>query len=218
MKKLTGIICCLLMLLLCACATADTEISETNFPDANFREFVKAFDTDGNNVLDDAEIAAVTEMDCSEKGIASLKGIEYFTKLIRLNCSGNNLESLDISSNTELVILRCYGNNLTALNVRNNPLLETLDAFKNQLTSIDVSGNTELTYLQLQKNQLTALDVSSNTRLGRFYCDDNELTTGYQGMHRTGENDEKRRSGLLPGGCRQDLLRLDGTGDARGLA
>ena len=177
MKKLAGIICCLLMLLLCACATADTEISETNFPDANFREFVKAFDTDGNNVLDDAEIAAVTEMDCSEKEISSLKGIEFFTKLALLSCKGNHLETLDVSSNTELVILRCYGNSLTALNVRNNPLLENLEVFNNQLTSIDVSGNTELTYLHLQNNQLNALDVSSNTRLREFYCDDNELTS-----------------------------------------
>ena len=35
-----------------------------NFPDKNFRDVVKTFDTDDNNILSDTEIAAVKEIDC----------------------------------------------------------------------------------------------------------------------------------------------------------
>jgi hypothetical protein len=47
------------------------EINETNFPDENFREYVKSsFDKDGDGVLSAEEIAAVTEINIENKKIA----------------------------------------------------------------------------------------------------------------------------------------------------
>ena len=61
-----------------ACA-ASVAINETNFPDANFRSFVRSnYDKDNDKVLSDDEISSVTRMDCDRKSIASFKGIEFF--------------------------------------------------------------------------------------------------------------------------------------------
>ena len=99
------------------------EINETNFPDANFREFIKEnFDTDGDGVLSAEEIAAVTSIILSEDGmhgittvVSDLKGIEYFTELETLNCSCNQISYLDVSVNTALRTLWCFENNLSVL-------------------------------------------------------------------------------------------------------
>ena len=82
------------------------EINETNFPDENFREYVKSsFDKDGDGVLSAEEIAAVTKIDVYDMGISDLTGIEYFTDLAFLNCNKNNLTALDVSNNTALTEL-----------------------------------------------------------------------------------------------------------------
>ena len=73
-------------------ASAGVAINTTNFPDAEFRSYVSVnCDTNGNGSLSAAEIAAVTSIDCSQKGITSLKGVEHFTGLKRLYCWSNDL-------------------------------------------------------------------------------------------------------------------------------
>ncbi len=171
-------------------------LNETNFPDAAFRNAAAALDADGDGYLDDEEIAEATDLGCSESGIESLKGIEYFTALRILDCHKNKLTSLDVSKNTALeelyccetelktldvsrntalTVLDCWDCGLTALNVESNTMLQRLDCQQNQLTALDVSKNTALTYLDCQKNQLTALDVSKNTALTYLDCQKNQL-------------------------------------------
>ncbi|MBQ6539486.1 MAG: hypothetical protein IJL71_00480 [Oscillospiraceae bacterium] len=102
---------------------ADVTIDSTNFPDANFREFVKQYDTNNNGVLNTEELAAVTTMDCGYYNIASLKGVEHFTALKTFYCYNNQLTSLDLSSNTALMHISCYNNQLTSLDVSAVPAI-----------------------------------------------------------------------------------------------
>lgn len=87
-------------------------LNSSNFPDNNFLLYVKDLDPNNNGVLTDAEIADVTEIDVQGKNISSLRGIEYFTVLNRLNCSHNNLSQLDLSKNTKLKYVDCCVNNI----------------------------------------------------------------------------------------------------------
>ena len=103
-----------------ASGEGDVAIDATNFPDANFREFVKQYDDDSNGYLSAAELGAVTEMDCRSKNIADLTGVEHFTALTELYCSNNQLTSLDVRHNTALQWLYCYNNQLTSLDVSAN--------------------------------------------------------------------------------------------------
>ncbi len=160
-----------------AYAAGDVAINEANFPDANFRAFVQDYDTNSDDKLSEAELAAVTEMDCHGKEIADLTGIEHFTALTRLDCWENKLTTLDVSANTALTVLDCTDNELTSLDVSRNTALTVLWCFGNQLTELDASANTVLTYLSCNNNQLTTLDVSENIVLERIICYGNQLTT-----------------------------------------
>ena len=162
-------------------AYSTIELSSYNFPDEAFRKYLKQFDKIGNdNKLIPAERNAVTEIKVSggyngEK-ITNLKGIEFFPNLSYLDCSENNLSSLDVSDNTNLVMLLCYQNKLNSLDVTQNLALITLNCNHNNLTSLDVSQNTALTNLKCYNNNLTSLNVSKNDNLETLYCYDNQLT------------------------------------------
>ena len=153
------------------------KISEINFPDENFRTNVKQFDENNDDVLTDAEIAEVTDINMSSSDIKTLEGIDFFTALQSLECSYNQLTSLDLSKNTALKYLYCSNNQLTSLDVSGCTKLTTLNCLQNQLTSLDVSQNTNLMGLYCQSNQLTSLDVSGCTALEYLYCQSNQLTS-----------------------------------------
>ncbi len=175
-RKLTGLFLFLALLCLCAVALADVELNKTNFPDENFRKYVKLFDTNGNGSFSKAEIAAVTRIECMDISISDLQGVEHFTALEHLNCSYNRLTSLDVSKNTALEYLDCVYNQLTSLNVSRNAKLQGLYCDHNQLTSLDVSRSTALIYLYCQSNQLSKLDVRKNTALKMLQCNENQIT------------------------------------------
>ena len=180
MKKGLGLAVYLLITLLCVTALADVAISKENFPDGNFRAYVRDLcDTDGNGTLSDSEIDAVFSISCGspDSPVSSLKGIEYFTNLMELNCTENQLTSLDLSGNTHLIMLNCGLNRLTSLNLSQNTELETLLCSGNRLTSLNVSRNTALLGLFCDNNQLKNLDVSGNTALTELYCGSNRLTS-----------------------------------------
>ena len=177
MKKITGLIICLLLATLCACALADVAIDETHFPDEQFREIVRAFDTDGDGRLSDAEIAAVTEIECKWASATSLQGVEVFIGLEYLDCSENSLTGLNISSNTKLTTVWCSGNQIGTLDVSNNPLLVQLGCANNELKALDVSNNTKLKELYCDFNQFTSLDVSSSQTLTKLVKNANRINS-----------------------------------------
>ena len=111
-----------------------TNIDETKFPDDNFRNYLLEQDYGKDGVLTEAEIRNITVMDVSEKDIKSLKGIEYFTALDSLDCSVNELTTLDVSKNTALKKLNCGFNELTALDVSKNTALNVLTCCGNQIS------------------------------------------------------------------------------------
>ena len=151
-------------------------ITDANVPDKVFREYLlKQFDKDHNGTLYPAERYAVTEIDVNDKNITSLKGIEFFPNLKKLNCGHNRLTSLDVSKNTVLQELVCWENQLASLDVSQNTALQELECFENQLTSLDVSQNTALQKLDCWDNRLTSLDVSKNTELTYLKCSYNRL-------------------------------------------
>ena len=153
-------------------------IDTVHFPDATFRQYVKDnFDTNNDNVLSSDEIAVVTQIDVYDKSISNLTGIKYFTALEELDCSANQLTSLDVSGCTALTYLACSANQLTSLDVSDCKALTYLYCENNQLTSLDVSDCTALTYLDCSANQLTSLDLSGCTALMMLDCYNNDLTS-----------------------------------------
>ena len=78
-----------------------TIAQQTYVPDNAFEQ--KLINMGLDNILDDyvttANISSVTNLSIWNLMISDLTGIEDFTALISLDCSGNQLTSLDISNN-----------------------------------------------------------------------------------------------------------------------
>ena len=167
----------LLMTLLPIVVWADVEITETNFPDENFRNWLLSQEYGTDGVLTDEEIAGIQSIDVSGLDIQSLKGIEFFMALTQLKSKQNQLTTLNVSQNAALEYLDCSNTGLTSLDVSKNTALTNLYCYDNQLTALDVSKNTALTKLDCAYNLLTTLDLSQNTALTMLYCNYNKLTT-----------------------------------------
>ena len=154
----------------------DIAINEENFPDENFRAFLKEQPFGEDGILTEEEINSISKINVRNKKIKSLEGVEYFTALDSLVCSFNQLTSLDVSRCTALTTLDCGHNQLTSIEVSKNSALKSLGCNYNKLASLDVSKNTALTKLHFCSNQLTSLDVSKNTALTSLDCRGNQLT------------------------------------------
>jgi len=152
-----------------------------NIPDANFKAYLvgnSAVNTNGDSEIQVSEAVSFSDsINCWGQGISNLTGIEAFTTLTYLDCSANNLTSLDVSNNTALIDMDCEGNQLTSLDVSINTTLKILDCDNNQLTNLDISNNISLTNLDCVENQLSIIDVSSNTALQILECSGNQLTS-----------------------------------------
>ena len=154
---------------------AKIEIDELNFPDDNFRAWLLTQEYGEDGILTDAEIVTVKIINVNDKNIQSLKGIEYFSELIRLECNNNQLTTLDLSECTELLRLQCNNNQLTSLDVSQNTALTELQCNDNQLILLNVLGCTSLMRLYCSNNKLTALDVSGCNELTYLLCSNNQL-------------------------------------------
>lgn len=151
-------------------------VDEQHFPDENFRNYVIEYCADQSGFLSYKKIADVSIISVDGYGIASLKGIEYFTALTSLYCYGNLLTQLDVSRNTALDALFCGGNQLKELDISSNTALTILSCDENLLAQLDVSSNTALESLWCDKNKLAKLDVRNNTALKELGCVKNQLT------------------------------------------
>lgn len=181
LQKIRIIVMAVLVLTLIAAllynVRSNIRISKTNFPDKNFRRYVSDyFDLNGDNYLSEADLNSYPEtIDVSGKSISDLKGIEYFTNLISLDCSGNKLTSLDLSCNPALKAVNCQSNRITSLDLSNKPALESLDCSDNQLVSLDLSNDTALVTVSCFNNCLTELDAANAAALTYLDCYDNQL-------------------------------------------
>lgn len=166
------------LLLLLLLANFSIYAQYTSIPDANFEKKLIALGIDSGTAdgqVLTSKISGVTSLDVSRNSIADLTGIQNFTSLTKLDCSGNALTSINLSKNVNLKILYIYSNQLASLDISNNTGLNELSAGSNQLTSIDFSKNTSLTLIGLSKNKLTGVDFSFLTSLITLSVEQNNL-------------------------------------------
>ena len=179
-------------------------IDEEHFPDEVFREYVKTFDSDSDNVLSEKEIQKVIDIQVQGTEIRSLEGIECFPYLQKLNCNAIEISTLDLTKNLELKELYCAGfnepegtfqelhelklgnkpdleifncewSNLGQLDVSFCPNLKKLWCGATKISNLDVSKNLKLEFLSCGETAISGLDVSKNVLLKELYCAGAEL-------------------------------------------
>ena len=151
-------------------------INEKNFPDPNFRKYIKTYKAGGRDVLTVEEQRKVESIEVKGWNISDLKGIEAFPNLKELNCENNSIQKLDLRQNPKLEKLICNKNQLTQLDLSKNPDIYYLNCSENQLEQLDVSHLKALENLDCSHNDLEQLDVRNSKFLRALYCSWNRLT------------------------------------------
>ena len=151
-------------------------INEDNFPDPNFRNYIKTYKAGGRDVLTVEEQRKVETIEVEGKNISNLKGIEAFPNLKELKCGNNSIQNLDLRQNPKLKTLKCNKNQLTQLDLSKNPDIDYLNCSENQLEQLDVSHLKDLVNLDCSHNNLEQLDVKNSKFLETLYCSWNRLT------------------------------------------
>ena len=172
------------------------ELDEEHIPDAAFREVLAATaDINQDGHLTEREVSLTDSLDFSGRGVRSLDGLEIFTSLTELNCSGNEITELDVSMMPSLLYLRCYNNDLTSLTLGEESRLREIYCYGNELTELDISGCLEMSSV-LYRATMTATGESSSQYgyyNGIFWCylgvDNGVSITAADGLYIAGEND-----------------------------
>lgn len=152
------------------------DINYANFPGYDFKNFVEQYDLNNDDSLSVDECSAVTSMVIDCVGYGGVKGIEYFTELVNLDCHDANLYELDLSKNTKLAYLDCSDNYLSKLDLSCNTKLYSLKCDQNYLESLDLSKNTALTTLSCNYNNIEDINISNCVKLGSFGCSFNKIS------------------------------------------
>ena len=188
-KRILSIVLCLVMVFsllpfTASAASSGTPINDTNFPDPVFREYVLKIA--GGPALTDEKARQIEVLDVSDDNIkkvlgdrdpiTSLRGIKYLKYVKDLNCSGQELKTLNLQTNSRVEKLDCSGNQLTDLWFYTGSSLKYLTCSVNEFTALDLSKCSELIELSCGSNKLTSLDLSANKKLQKIVAGSNKLT------------------------------------------
>ena len=108
--------------------------------------------------------------------ITNLSGIEDFSNLQYLDCSNNNIGTLNLNLNANLKYLDCSSNSLDILQIDSLHALYTLNCSFNNLSDLNTDGNESLTLLECFKNNITSLSLANNIYLAEVNCGANSLS------------------------------------------
>jgi Leucine-rich repeat (LRR) protein len=130
--------------------------------------------------IDLTDLVELREMDCSANRLKEIVfGCERFRpqvfEMSGLNCSDNELTSLDFSGRPCLMTVFCARNRLSALDLRPLEFLKLLDCSGNRLTSLEPANREMIEGLDCRGNRLTEIDLAGYGRLRQLYCGGNEL-------------------------------------------
>lgn len=148
-------------------------LAETiSFVDPNFEKMVVTnFDLDGDGKLSKAEALHIESLSLSTTSVSDLTGIEWFTNLRVLDCSDQQIKTLDLSHNTALEELECYWNyGVTELDLSKNEALRILNCANTSISRLDLSHNRALTSLSCGGTPITSLDLSNHSEIVEVYC------------------------------------------------
>lgn len=126
---------------------------------------------------EDCENQRLIGLDCSGNNVTTLN-VAPFDELLTLNCETNNISTLNVKQNSKLKILNCNNNHISQLDVTQNRDLEELlcndNSFNNQ-GNLNLTQNVKLTHLECKNNQFQSLNISQNRALVTVDCSNNKL-------------------------------------------
>lgn len=160
-------------------ASSSNQVASTETPNVDWAvNTFTSIDTNNDGEIQISEASVIKYLNLNDSSITDLDGISSFANLIYLNCSQNQLLSLNLNDLTNLQFLSCNNNQISSLNVSGLINLRFLSCSAiYDLSSLNVNGLTNLKFLGCDSCQLTSLDVQGLINLEALYCSDNQLTS-----------------------------------------
>ena len=165
-------------------ANVYSEPANSYFDDDNFYQcVVDAYNSTNNTKLtyteslSDEQLETISNLNCREKNIVNINGVDKLKNLRSLDIRKNYLTDLDVSKNVKLYSLLANENQISNINIGTNTTLSTLWIWGNKISNINVSGATNLGSLIADSNQITEIDLSKNTELKELNLNGNNLTS-----------------------------------------
>ena len=169
-------------------------------PDANFRALLLsstssntiarnsigwaiAIDTNNDGQIQLSEALNIAQINVSSNpynttnDIHDLSGIENFTNLKVLNCSGNQISSINIATFTQLEEINASYNLITSFSFSGITTLKKLNFDHNSLTTLNTDNLINLTELFVYDNDLTSISFNNNPLLQNLRIEYNSLTS-----------------------------------------
>lgn len=135
-------------------------------------------DLNNNKEIEVSEAAKVKYLDLDNKGIKNLSGINFFSRLEKLHCSRNQLDSLVIKNLPLLKEISCAESQLSYLKLKNLPALNMVVAtWNNRLKSLVIDNCSAITQLSVSGNILKELNVIKFPKLEMLHAYANEITS-----------------------------------------
>lgn len=155
--------------------------TSVTFPDKNLDKAIRtALGKQLGDGITEAELAKLTRLETSQKGISDLTGISYLVNLTELVLFSNQISDVSaLSSLTKLNRLSLHGNqisNIQPLSTLTSLEMLTLDT--NQISDIrPLSSLINLSKLHLSGNRISNIySLSSFTKLNSLYLHSNQIT------------------------------------------
>jgi uncharacterized repeat protein (TIGR01451 family) len=157
----------ILIVMICLAANFGAKAQYVTIPDNHFGHFLDSlyptclqFDSAANKYKMDTtcnDLFLTIDINCSNKSIVDITGIQYFKNLTKLNCSFNNLKQLPVSALPSLY-------------------LSYLDCSHNEIDSLGNFSSYNLLYFNCSFNKLKNIKGLSGS-MDDFYCNHNLLTS-----------------------------------------
>jgi len=158
---------------------------EVTFDDENLNAILLInYDFDGNGILSTDEADAIIEVNCKNKGITTLKGLERCQNMRVLDCSSNNIQEIILPNMENLNSIACYGNPLSLLDIHGSNIThlylvaagaECRNGKQLTISSYTASSALELnlketgiTKLDVTETNLTTLKIEKSTDIKYF--------------------------------------------------
>ncbi|WP_432411667.1 DUF7619 domain-containing protein [Rasiella sp. SM2506] len=119
--------------------------------------------------LSNLEVLRISNTEISEIDLSNNLNLQ------ELSIANTNISDIDIAS-FNLKFLS-FGENIQSINLSSQTQLEELIITGVSLPSLDLSGNTQLSYLSISNYPFTNIDLSSNTNLEEMYLSGDVLTS-----------------------------------------
>ena len=146
-------------------ASYPVSVDAAHFPDKAFRSAAASYDKNSDGKLSKNEADSVKEMNVTYKGIKSLQGIEYFSQLQILDCSGNPFTSLNVSQNKKLQKLTFNGSGVKTVSIDGLKELKGIYFIEGEVSKVNLTNLPNLEVLTCARNKISSLNLKKSSQI-----------------------------------------------------